>query len=62
MIRWIIHHLPDLACAMVALCNGFPVVLGGRTSLSRGSRVRQLAEGGNQRFQSGPPLDRAARV
>jgi hypothetical protein len=38
MTRWFIHHLPDLACAMVACYSGFPVPIGGRTSLAGRSR------------------------
>jgi len=46
-MRWLILHLPDLACAMVALCAGFPVVLGGSKKISfPAGRTRRVA-GGN---------------
>ena len=30
-MHWLIWHLPDVACAMIALAMGCPVVVGGRT-------------------------------
>jgi hypothetical protein len=61
VIRWLIHHLPDLACAMVALCNGLPVVLGGRTS-SGGSPVGSTGGDAQHPVNRGGSRDDSARA
>ena len=47
MMRWLVFHLPDLACAMIAAVLGFPVVLGGRT------RFRGLRDGPAEKVVEG---------
>lgn len=34
VMRWIVYHLPDIACALLAAAAGFPVVIAGRCRYS----------------------------
>lgn len=68
MMRWIVFHLPDLACTMIASRMGFPAALAGRVRFSkptRWSRGKPAAHHGarNQSVQqaSGGPRTKGIR-
>lgn len=52
-MRWFVYHLPELACAFVAMVLGMPVVLGGLTQSPAGG-TRWGAGGGQPNFTGNP--------
>ena len=60
-MRWIIYHMPELACAFVAAYAGMPVVLGGRTKISSSAGWPCGSAGGEATVRKETLPDGAAR-